>query len=123
MDNQSETGQPQPQEIKENPFKVPARSYPVDFPAQVKETVVCNYKLASGWKVAEMPQSISLSLPDRGASFTYMVQQTGDMLQVVSRFNINKTIFTPEEYPQLRELYNQAIAKHAEKIVLKKEVL
>ncbi len=109
--------------IKENPFKVPARSYPVDFPAQVKETVVCNYKLAAGWKVAEVPQSISLSLPDRGATFTYMVQQTGDMLQVVSRFNINKTIFAPEEYPQLRELYNQAIAKHAEKIVLKKESL
>ncbi|MER2996047.1 DUF3857 domain-containing protein [Pontibacter populi] len=109
--------------VKENPFKQPVRTYPVDFATPVKETIVCNIKIPAGWKVEEVPQSINLSLPGRGATYTYMVQQTGDILMIVSKLNVNKIIFTPEEYPQLRELYHQAVAKHAEQVVLKKEVV
>lgn len=107
----------------ENPFKLPVRTYPVDFAAPIKETVVCNFKIPAGWKVEEVPQSINLALPGRSATYSYMVQQTGDILMVVSKLNVNKTVFTPEEYPQLRELYNQVVAKHAEQVVLKKVVV
>nr|WP_255481266.1 DUF3857 domain-containing protein [Pontibacter sp. Tf4] len=107
----------------ENPFKLPVRTYPVDFAAPIKETVVCNFKIPAGWKVEEVPQNINLVLPGRSATYSYMVQQTGDILMVVSKLNVNKTVFTPEEYPQLRELYNQVVAKHAEQVVLKKVVV
>ena len=45
----------------------------------------------------------------------------GNVIQVMSKFNINKTMFLPEEYLALKRFYNQIIAKHAEQIVLKKK--
>jgi hypothetical protein len=34
--------------------------------------------------------------------------------------SINKGVFAQDEYPNLREFYNQMVAKQAEQIVLKK---
>ncbi|WP_181163655.1 DUF3857 domain-containing protein [Pontibacter mangrovi] len=109
--------------VSKNPFQNPVRMYPVDFAAPIKETVVCNVKLPVGWQVEEVPQNISLTLPNHSATYTYMVQQVGNMLMIISKLNVNETLFAPEEYPQLRELYHQAVAKHAEQVVLKKEAL
>jgi hypothetical protein len=35
--------------------------------------------------------------------------------------SINKTLFAQDEYPNLREFYNQVVAKQDEQIVLKKK--
>nr|WP_304608415.1 DUF3858 domain-containing protein [Pontibacter anaerobius] len=109
--------------VSKNPFQNPVRIYPVDFAAPIKETIVCNVKVPTGWKVEEVPQNISLTLPSHSATYTYMVQQIGNMLMIISKLNVNKTLFSPEEYPQLRELYHQAVAKHAEQVVFKKEAV
>ena len=41
----------------------------------------------------------------------------GNTLNVVSMLQINKSLFLQDEYPHLREFYNQMIAKQAEQIV------
>ncbi|OKL41963.1 DUF3857 domain-containing protein [Pontibacter flavimaris] len=105
---------------KENPFKLQERLYPVDFGTPIDETYICNFTIPEGYEVEEAPQSIALTLPEKGGRFMYMVQQQGNTLQVMSRLNINKPVFYAEEYAMLKELYNRIIAKHAEQIVLKK---
>ncbi|NDK55170.1 transglutaminase domain-containing protein [Pontibacter fetidus] len=104
----------------DNPFKVSERVYPVDFGTPVDETIITNYTIPTGYVIDEAPKNVTVSLPNNGGKFTYLVQQEGNTLQVLSRININKPVFYAQEYAYLKEFYNQIIAKHAEQIVLKK---
>jgi len=71
--------------------------------------------------VDELPQAKILALPANAGRFTFSVTQAGNLLNVVSNFQINKSIFSQTEYPNLREFYNQVVAKQTEQIVLKKK--
>jgi len=42
-------------------------------------------------------------------------------LSITSSLNINRSLFSQVEYPNLREFYNVMVAKQAEQIVLKKK--
>ncbi|GAA4308267.1 DUF3857 domain-containing protein [Nibribacter koreensis] len=105
----------------ENPFKLANRLFPIDFATPQDETYVFTYALPAGYEVEEMPKAINLSLPDNSAKFSYMVQVADGKLQIMSKLNINKPVFTAKEYQDLRELYSRMVAKHAEKVVLKKK--
>ncbi|RNI26860.1 transglutaminase domain-containing protein [Rufibacter latericius] len=105
----------------ENPFKLATRQYPIDFGTPVEETYAFTYQLPEGYEVEEMPKAASVTLPGNAAKFTYFAQMTNGQLQIISKLNINKTFYEPTEYGNLREFYNRLVAKHAEKIVLKKK--
>ncbi|MFC6996684.1 DUF3858 domain-containing protein [Rufibacter roseus] len=107
--------------VSENPFKLTARQHPVDFVYPEEKTFTFTYQLPEGYEVESLPQNMSVSLPESAIKFSYVVQMVGKNLQVMSRLQINKAIFNPEEYASLRELYNQLVAKHSEKIVLRKK--
>ncbi|AMM50990.1 hypothetical protein TH61_07055 [Rufibacter sp. DG15C] len=106
---------------QQNPFKSATRLFPIDFATPVDETYVFTYTLPAGYEVEEMPKAINVSLPDNSAKFSYIVQVTEGKLQIMSKLNINKPVFNAKEYNDLRELYNRMVAKHAEKVVLKKK--
>ncbi|WP_207433826.1 DUF3857 domain-containing protein [Sabulibacter ruber] len=106
----------------QNPFKLATRLYPIDFASPVDETYMFTYELPAGYEVEEMPKSANMSLPGNAAKFTYVAQMVNGQLQITSKLNINKTVFQPAEYGNLREFYNRLVAKHAEKIVLKKKM-
>ncbi len=105
---------------KENPFKLEERAYPVDFATLQDETYMCKFILPPGYEIEEMPQNKMVSLPENGGRFMYVVQQEGNTVQVMSKVNINKTVFYAPEYGHLKEFYNQIVTKQAEQIVLKK---
>ncbi|MFT2010052.1 DUF3857 domain-containing protein [Pontibacter sp. 13R65] len=105
---------------KENPFKLEERSYPVDFGYPMDETFMCKIAIPAGYEVDETPKSIAVSLPDNGGKFTYIVESKNSEIQVMSKISINKPLYYADEYPYLKEFYNQIVAKHAEQIVLKK---
>ncbi|WP_161890229.1 DUF3857 domain-containing protein [Pontibacter russatus] len=105
---------------KENPFKLEERLYPVDFGAPIDETYMCRFTIPEGYALDEAPKSIAVNLPEQAGRFMYVVQQQGNVVQVMSKVSINKPVFYAPEYGNLKELYNQIIAKHAEQIVLKK---
>lgn len=109
------------QRIEENPFKLETREYPVDYSSAFERIYMCRISMPDGYQVDELPQAKVLSLPSNTGRFTYSVTQAGNLLNVISNFQINKSIFTQEEYPGLREFYNQVVAKQAEQIVLKKK--
>ncbi|PRY13675.1 uncharacterized protein DUF3857 [Pontibacter ummariensis] len=104
----------------ENPFKLTERIYPVDFGAPIDETYLCRLTIPEGYELEEAPKSIAVNLPENGGRFMYMVQQNGNVIQVMSKVSINKPVFYAPEYPYLKEFYNQIIAKHAEQLVLKR---
>jgi hypothetical protein len=107
--------------IDANPFKLENREYPVDFSSPFERVFMCRINLPEGYRVDELPQPKAMALPENAGRYTYSVTQTGSILNIISNFQINKSIFTQTEYPNLREFYNQVVAKQAEQIVIKKK--
>jgi hypothetical protein len=106
--------------LKENPFKMESRKYPVDFGIPIDKTVMLNLTVPDGYSLATLPQSVTLRLPDNSIFFMYEVTNMNNKIQVTSKFGINKTVFTTDEYNDLREFYNQVLKKQSEPIILKK---
>jgi hypothetical protein len=107
--------------IAENPFKSETRNYPVNYGSGFESVVIGKFTLPEGYAVEELPQNKVYTLPGNAGRFTYSVTQTGNAIQVLSNLQINRSLIVQDEYPNLREFYNQIVAKHAEQIVLKKK--
>ncbi len=82
---------------------------------------LCKITIPEGFIVDELPQPKLLALPGNAGLYRYGLTQQGNIINVVSNLQINKNLFIQTEYPYLKELYNQVIAKQAEQIVLKKK--
>ena len=108
------------EQIKENPFKVSKREYPIDFGYEREKTIVVNYTIPQGYAVVNLPANINLKLPENSASFSCKSTVSDGKISILYKFNINNSLFLQTQYADLREFYNQVIAKHAEPIVLKK---
>ena len=106
--------------MTENPFKAENRTYPVDFAFPIKKTYVFKMTIPEGYIVEDLPEKGVITLPEKAAKYTYTATQAGDFINIISKLEINKSTFLPEEYPFLREFYDLAIEKQAEQIVLKK---
>jgi hypothetical protein len=107
--------------IEENPFKLENREYPVDFGSPFERVYMCRIKVPEGYQVDELPKPKVLALPENAGRYTYSITQAGNIINVVSNFQINRSIFSQVEYPNLREFYNQVVAKQDEQVVLKKK--
>ena len=106
--------------LDENPFKLENRQYPVDYGSAFERIYMCKIYLPEGYKIDELPQSKVITLTANAGKYTYSINQSGNVLNFISSLQINKSIFSQPEYPNLREFYNQLVAKQAEQIVLKK---
>ncbi len=107
--------------IEENPFKSEKREYPVDYGNKTEKIYNCKIIIPEGFAVDELPKSKVIAMPDNAARFSYNVAQVNNAINITSNFQVNKTLFLQNDYPLLREFYNQVIAKQAEQIVLKKK--
>jgi len=107
--------------IDNNPFKLESRQYPVDYSSPFERIYMSRISIPEGYVVEELPTAKVLALPANAGRFTYSITQAGNILNIVNNFQINKSIFSQAEYPNLREFYNQIVAKQAEQIVLKKK--
>jgi len=105
----------------ENPFKLEKREYPVDYSSPFDRVYMCKITLPDTYQPEELPKPKMISLPGNTGRFAYSVAMNGKTITVISNLQINKSIFNQEEYLNLREFYNQMIAKQAEQIVLKKK--
>jgi hypothetical protein len=108
-------------QISENPFKSDTRIYPVDFGSSVEKMYICKITMPQGYVIDELPPPKVIALPEKAGRYSYSLTQQGNFINVVSSLQINKSLFVQSEYPYLKEMYNQVIAKQAEQIVLKKK--
>jgi transglutaminase-like putative cysteine protease len=103
-----------------NPFKAEKREYPVNFGNTLEKFYVGKFAAPDGYVIDEAPQNKIIALPGNAAKFTFNVAIYGKQVVITSILQINRDIFLQEEYPNLREFYNQVVAKHSEQIVFKK---
>ncbi len=109
------------EQMSERIFSLEKRNYPVDIAYPYSEKYIMNLSIPEGYEVIEQPKNIKLALPDNNGSYLYLIEVTGDKIQLRTEERLNKPLFTPEEYSGLKEFFDKIFDKEAEQIVLKKK--
>ena len=65
-------------------------------------------------------EGLHAKMTDNKGSYKYLIQQMGDKIILMSVKEFNTGMILPNQYPELKELYSQMIAKNKEQIVLEK---
>jgi hypothetical protein len=108
--------------IEKNRYTLEERKYPVDYNYPISELYNFSYTIPEGYIVESMPESGTVSLPDNSISFSYKTSKTDKKIFIEYTRNIKKILFLPNEYNDLKNLYDQMVKKHSEMIILKKSV-
>ncbi len=104
-----------------NPFAAATRNYPVEMPYCIDETYILSMQVPTGYVVDELPKSTRVSLNGSDGMFEYLIQQSGNTIQMRCRTKINKATFEPEDYETLRNFFSYVVQKENEQIVFKKQ--
>lgn len=107
--------------LKDNPFKLEERKYPIDFGYPREMIYMATFKIPEGFGVDEIPPSRMAILPDNTGRFSYSVSVNNGVITVMNQFIMNRTLFDVEEYLDVREFFKVIAAKQAEQIVLSKK--
>ncbi|MEP0548139.1 MAG: DUF3857 and transglutaminase domain-containing protein [Rhodothermales bacterium] len=102
----------------ENPFKLPSRSYPVDFGYPFKATYEAEITMPEGYVVDEVPPAALLLLPVRAGGYERTVKVEDGVLHVEAETQFNRAVFEPNLYDGLKSFYDKSVAADAETVVL-----
>ncbi|MEO9571643.1 MAG: DUF3858 domain-containing protein [Polaribacter sp.] len=107
--------------VSKNPFKLKERNYPVDFAYTRRKNYYLNLEIPDNYKIISLPKKRAISLPNKGGKFTINIIQRNNIITISTRIQINRSIFSSEEYFALKEFYKQIILSENSNIVLEKE--
>jgi len=107
--------------ITTNPFKLAERSYPVDWGMASEERSILTMHLPPQYEVELPPQPISVILPNNGGKFLSSYDAVGNTFTFSDIIQFNKSIYSPAEYPYLKELYNKIISTEKAEMVFRKK--
>lgn len=105
---------------KENPFNLEDRKFPVDFAYPFEENTRTIVDFPANYQLDKLPKNEAFSLPDDKGSFSILYSTEGNKLAVKTKISIKRSLFTAEDYFDLKELYKNIVRKEAEQIVFKK---
>ncbi|MEE1943917.1 DUF3858 domain-containing protein [Pedobacter sp. KR3-3] len=106
---------------KENLFKHEQRVFPVDFAYPFKENYRITVTFPEDYEIDKLPKSMAYKLPDNKGSFSISFVAEGKTLLVKSIIDLPKSVYEPDEYFDLKELFKAVVEKQAEQIVFKKK--
>ena len=109
------------EQITENPFLTEDRKYPVDFAYKQEKTVIVNITIPDNFEIIELPESVKMKMPGNEGYYYYQVSINNSQLTINYKFAFDQVIILPEQYPDLKEFYNQIITKHSQPVILKKK--
>ncbi len=104
----------------ENPFKAEQRLYPIDFVTAVEKMQLLRIELPVGYDVEQLPKNVKMTLPDNVASFQMQSFVSENIIQILYKLNINKSIFYQPEYLDLKSFFDELVKKQSEMLVIKK---
>lgn len=107
---------------KENLFKLEERKFPVDFAFPFKESYRITLSFPEEYEIDKLPKGGIYKLPEDKGVFSINYISEGKALMVKSSISINKSLYTSEEYFDLKELFKAIVEKQAEQVVFKKKV-
>ncbi len=106
--------------ISKNPFQLNERSYPVNFGYPRAFQFILKLTIPENYKVSSLPKNTAFKLPNGGGVYFFNIEEKNNTINMVSKFKINKSYFSPEEYLYLKEFYKQIIKTQNSLITLEK---
>ncbi|MTE28115.1 DUF3857 domain-containing protein [Winogradskyella ouciana] len=106
--------------MKENPFKLEERLYPIDFVIPYEDKYMVNIMLPDGYVAESLPQSEAMSFKEGQAKFDYVVKENGKYLQLMVRLEISNPLIQPVDYEDFKAFFSKIVEKQGEQIVLTK---
>ena len=101
-----------------NPFNLDERSYPVDLGSTIEESFILNIKLPDSYTVKNKPKNQSLALPNRDARYLYIIKEAEGVLTVQISSMLNKPLFLPDQYLDLKEFFSHIIQSQSQDITI-----
>jgi hypothetical protein len=107
--------------LKENPFKLNERKYPVDFGYSKKMNYYLNLEIPEGYKISQLPKDIAIGLPNKNGSFFLNAVKENNTIKINVRMTIKNKSFSADEYFALKEFYKQIIIAESSYIIIEKK--
>jgi len=104
-----------------NPFKLAERSYPVDKGMSSDERFILTIHLPEQYIIEAPPQTLAMAMPNNGGKFLTNYATDNNIITFSYVIQFNKSIYSTEEYPYLKELYNKIIQSEKAEMVFKKK--
>ena len=108
-------------QITTNPFKLAERDFPVDWGMPSDERYIVNVHLPQQYILENPPQAMAIAMPNKGGNFFTAFDGDNQNFSFSYDTRFNKSIYSPEEYPYLKELYNKIILAQKNEFVFKKK--
>ena len=107
--------------ITENPFTLPERHYPVDMGITTKHTLVLSINYPDGYTFTSKPEPLGMALPNNGGKFVTDIDMEQNSIKYSQSMEFKKAIYSPQEYPYLKELFNKIIQNQKATIIFTKK--
>jgi hypothetical protein len=107
--------------ITTNPFKLSERSFPVDWGMASDDRFILIMHLPSQYIIETPPQTMAVALPDNGGKYLTSYEPDNNSFTFSHIIQFNKSVYSSEEYPYLKELYNKVIQSEKAEMVFKKK--
>jgi hypothetical protein len=104
-----------------NPFTAEERTTDIDFIYCREYTIFGNYTLPQNYAFAEVPEDVSMIMPDTSIIFIRSVRVEENLLNVKISVEFKKPVYPAEDYPLFREFYKKLFDKLNEQVVIKKK--
>ena len=102
--------------LSDNPFKAKVRNFPIDYSYPRGNTIVMNIIIPDGYTLKEKYENKNISV-DNYAFYKRMTVINGNIIQIMSKFEITTSKFASTYYPYLKEFYARVIAYESEMLV------
>lgn len=107
--------------MKDNPFKLETRKYPIDFDFPLKDSYIITINIPQGYKVDFLPEAANIVLENNYGGFSYIISEKQGKIQLAVNYEINTSIIPSKSYEFLKDFFKMMIEKQGEKIILIKE--
>jgi hypothetical protein len=108
-------------QVTTNPFKLTERDFPVDWGMPSDERYILTVHLPAQYAIENPQQPVAFSMPNKGGKFFSNFESDNNTFTFSYVTQFNKSVYGPEEYPYLKELYNKIILSEKNEIVFKKK--
>lgn len=104
----------------ENPYTNERRDVPVERLCKFNEDYAVTLTIPDGYDVEELPTAVNLKSPDNSISCKVLFSKEDKVLNVSYRYQLRRLLFLPDEYADLKQIYDFIYAKTGEMIAIKK---
>lgn len=104
-----------------NTFTQSERKLPIEFESPTTFLITTRIQIPDDYTVEELPKPGKFTLDENAAGFSYLINQTGNEIQINYKFFLNEILFPFSSYPGIKEFWGELTSKNKELIVLKKK--